>query len=854
MKITKLRLENAAGLYVGSNLNEIEIDFQSSKNSIVLIQGKNAGGKSCLISSLSPFSSTTSLDDRHSLPFIRVGKNGYKEIHFQDHQDSYIIKHYYKATKDTHSVKSYFSLNGKELNENGNVTSFLMLVERYFGITQDTMRLIRLGSNVSSFISLAPSKRKEYIGKLIEEIDLYMKIYKKISNDLKIIKVLMGSNDTNRYNCHISDLVLEKQKLSKIYKNIKSFEVERDSLLIKIDKIKTLEKDFDISELRKKKNEVLSKLNELSSLEEQISHLSKNDLDLDNLHKQRNDLVNNKISIQSGINSYRLSIDSNLKAIERLNATVKKITADNDIKSLANAIEDLRRVISSTDDIVRGFILPHYSSGDLYSVVSKLTSFNQIGNMIFSFGNKPIEIYLKLKRKHQSVDKFLKEQAKRKLSGIPEKELNKILSSLFDDEGIISPNCDSDQFTTCPFFRISRVVNEMKSNIEETYDDETLNYIQILSKNIDNILNEIDGITIQLPDQLKEHLREKSILDNLDNKLSLFKISDFQEYLSLMKHAELYQSNLSRLNDYESKFKLYKSSGIDSQITEINRLENDIVSFKERISSLSTQLKEVDDDIQKIDSLILLVSKYQDGMKYKYTLEEVLKSTEKVLIPLEESSTEKYRLTSNLALIDNNIRSNREDAKGLESRIENYVRLTKEGEKLAKKHSDLNLLLDASSTTKGIPVVYMSAYLGRIQSLANSLLSIIYEDLSLAKFNVTQESFEVPYIKNGILVPDVKYGSQSEIALISMALSFAILTGASSKYNILLLDEIDGGLDEKNRSSFMLMLDRQMEKLQAEQVFMISHNVSGMSEIPVDTIRLDDSVPLNKSQNVIFEI
>ena len=425
MRITKLKLENAAGLYVGSNLDSIELNFNESKNRIILIQGRNTAGKSVLLSSLSPFSGPTSLDDRHSLPFIRVGKNGYKEIHFQDHDDEYVIKHYYKATKDTHSLKSYFSLNGKELNDNGNVTSFLLLVERSFGITTDTMRLIRLGSNVSSFISLAPSKRKEYIGKLIEEIDLYMKIYKKLSNDSKIIKVLMSSNDRNRYNCHISDLVVEKQKLSKLYKNIKSFESGRDSLLVRIEKIKSLEKDFNIDELRNRRNEALSKLNELSSIEEKVSHLSKNDLNLDLLHKRRNELVDNKISIQSSINSYRLSIDSNLKSIERINITVKKITADNDIKSLTNAIEDLRNIINNTDSIIRDFILPDYRSEELFALITKLTSFNQIGNMIYSFGNRPIDLYMKLKNKKQSVDKFLKDQAKLRLNGIPEKELNK---------------------------------------------------------------------------------------------------------------------------------------------------------------------------------------------------------------------------------------------------------------------------------------------------------------------------------------------------------------------------------------------------------------------------------------------
>ena len=167
--------------------------------------------------------------------------------------------------------------------------------------------------------------------------------------------------------------------------------------------------------------------------------------------------MDNKISIQSSINSYRLSIDSNLKSIERINTTVKKITADNDIKSLTNAIEDLRNIINNTDSIIRDFILPNYRSEELFALITRLTSFNQIGNMIYSFGNRPIDLYMKLKNKKQSVDKFLKDQAKLRLNGIPEKELNKILSSLFENDSIISPNCDMEQFSTCPFYRISKV-------------------------------------------------------------------------------------------------------------------------------------------------------------------------------------------------------------------------------------------------------------------------------------------------------------------------------------------------------------------------------------------------------------
>ena len=144
--------------------------------------------------------------------------------------------------------------------------------------------------------------------------------------------------------------------------------------------------------------------------------------------------------------------------------------------------------------------------------------------------------------------------------------------------------------------------------------------------------------------------------------------------------------------------------------------------------------------------------------------------------------------------------------------------------------------------------------LKRIQKLANDLLSLIYDDeFVLASFNVSPETFEVPYIKNGRKIPDIKYASQSEVALATMALSFSLATNASGHYNILLLDEIDAGLDEHNRSSFMKMLYRQMQEINAEQVFIISHNLSQMINIPMDCIKLSDVGIKSKLQNVIYE-
>ena len=66
--------------------------------------------------------------------------------------------------------------------------------------------------------------------------------------------------------------------------------------------------------------------------------------------------------------------------------------------------------------------------------------------------------------------------------------------------------------------------------------------------------------------------------------------------------------------------------------------------------------------------------------------------------------------------------------------------------------------------------------------------------------------------------------STAQKCMISMILSFSILNQSSTKYNIISLDELDGGLDTMNRGFFIELLDKLMSMLQCEQCFIISHN------------------------------
>lgn len=852
MRVTYIKLENVAGLMVGLDRNVLEINFNRAKNIITTIQAPNGSGKSVLLSSISPFASVTSVDERSTLPYIKTGKNGYKEIHYQDGEDEYIIKHYYKASKDTHTVKSYMSLNGEELNENGNVTSFLALVEIHFGLTPEMMRLVRLGTNVNSFITLSPTKRKSYIGQLIDEIDTYLRVHKNVNDDLRVVKVMLQSNSQNLYNCHITDLLSEKSRMKDLTKDIKKAEKYKESVISKISELESLMKTHDINDLRRQKQEAEMSINELQRLRSQVQQMRLSNVQIDQLVRKRADISDTQMNTQAKINSYRISIDNTLVSIERLETALKRITSDNDIQSLVRAINDLRSRISVSDTI-KSFRSEGLTSDQLKDMINKLSSYNKIGQMLYTLGNKPAEIYLRLVKNHQSVDKYLKDQAS-KASKLNKSSIMIMLDSFFGEDGIITPNCTS-LYEECPYYRISELLSELKDQIDDAVDDEDLRSIQIIARNLDMIMNDVDTMSSTLlPESIRDVVNNNTMMDRFKHKQPLFDMSGMYDYMTLVSTYEDYIDNTNRLKQYERQLSMYRKSGAETHLQEIRQLRDNIQFYQDNIRTLTSQVASLSNQLDEIDRQIAIITKLQDAEKHERLYTSSLESASKLLSPLESAESELRDLRYKLTTIRSSIESLQHEHKSIETKLAEYDRLTKERDELTKKNDDLSIILEAVSTRKGIPVVYMQKYLGSIQKLTNDLLDLTYDgELQIAEFHVTQDTFEIPYIKNGTMIPDVKYASQSEIALITMALSFALSNKASGAYNILLLDEVDAGLDDHNRSAFLRMLQMQMDALKSEQVFMVSHNLSQMSNLPTDCIMLTgESTRSTRLQNVIY--
>ena len=159
------------------------------------------------------------------------------------------------------------------------------------------------------------------------------------------------------------------------------------------------------------------------------------------------------------------------------------------------------------------------------------------------------------------------------------------------------------------------------------------------------------------------------------------------------------------------------------------------------------------------------------------------------------------------------------------------------------KHDSVNgrykVIAEATSSTKGKPVLAIRDIVENGLSLTNRLLDIMYDgEIELLEPVIDETSFTLPFRCGSHTSSDIRYGSQSESTLLSLALEMA-LSASLSQYNVCLIDEVDAYLDPVMHSSYLMMLQETMATLKMEQLFLISHSVQpGQYDHIVETIDL----------------
>lgn len=921
MKILYLRLKNSAGIYAGTGRREITIDFNKSNNNMIMLFGGNGSGKSTILSSLNPFNSTT--NDERSQFYIKdtdgekeihykLDKDVYIIKHFTSDKNktkSYITKISYKTyleklkTMDPINIYKY----GEELNDNGGVITFKEFIKNKFGIDEEFFKISRIGSNVTNFIDLSTANRKKYISTFLPNIDSYLSAYNTVSDKFKILKKeidfisdeILKIDDKDTLSNKIKETKVLLEEVNSNYEETLKRETDLKT------KIRMLDEDGDLeahqfknyyklayesfkSVFEKSVNESTDEetteeyFNELTN-EFKIINDKLNKLNLECIERERSlnevqDLIDKKESQIK--NSDRIDVDELNELIESKN---------NEINEYENEINELN---ISDSDFTNEFI--HYSDNlfDKINIIKKYDDIiNKIKNFFSSLNIDELEKLTTFNDKN-SYDKFINELMikENNLSNTRNnfmelKVLYNSQESNLDKLEILNKRPESCKTDNCPFIKDALKYKNLKEEINDTKQ-------QLISAKevIDNLSKEIEYYK-SIKSKMEQLINSLSWNDNIINEyFTLFENNisynssdkyafidyiykkynnnDFKKQCELDKYI-IKEKNISYINDIKNDLtRLNEKIGysktvndildnLNKELNELNTRKEDIV--KEYTSVINQQKEtkvketELQDKINKYDNYKENKIQYE---KYKTLYEAVQNKLDRINEYKQNyiyANSEKKRLKEEVDRLTNDVNKLNSEL----IRLENY---TDRKKNLEDNFTNVSLIKEALNPTKGIPVYFIQNYLDKTKLITNKLLDISQKGKMAINFEISDKDFFIKvYKNNGDILEDIKEASQGEVALVTLSLSLALIEQSTSKYNIFLLDELDGALDYKNRRSFLDMIETQMKSLNSEQVFIISHNQE-FENYPIDMILLSGNNINTKdkefmsNKNVLFSL
>ena len=598
------------------------------------------------------------------------------------------------------------------------------------------------------------------------------------------------------------------------------------------------------------RNQILKKLTDLgikdiNSIEEFLKYIEQqisiskstianNSFQVSNLLSQReiefNDLKNKQIRLDSLQSDYNyLDIKNAMNQSQKIVSNYEKIFNEMGLKNISlitkteydSAMESLKYLKDLSSNLLSLYNISdlEYVINNIEYISSELTKTDKIKNEI----------------------DYLKSEKERLFS---------LISIYISKQDIIDelnnrPNeCKID---TCPYIKsaleasiqyprkeLEKLQKENENNKKSNYLNK-LNIFREILISVLSIKRELDSkinFILKLP--VKRDFKE-TFFNRILSYDSFDDITKLYGYIDCGNMIEEYKLAKSQLDKYQSEYKLYEAKNniiesilidIESLTKKVDKMALDIETINNSTSDLEIKLREYEDVKIKISNLL---SKINDDLKPS---EEREKELLKIKDSLDVNSNEIEILHDNLNTLNNNLASVNSDIKGLSSEKEkiNHSIILLEQYKIelqdySNKYSKIEKIKYYSSPSTGIQTLFMQLYMNKIISTANSLLSLLFDgEFILQPFIINENEFRIPCIGSGLLHDDISSMSTAQKCMISMILSFSILNQSSTRYNIILLDEIDGGLDTINRGLFIELLDNLMNMLHCEQCFMISHN------------------------------
>lgn len=831
MRILYLRLKNFSMILTGLNALDIQIDFSKAKNKIILLEGPNGIGKTTIMSTIHPFATNGTFDIRNEVSLIIEGEEGYKEIHIQDGSDIYVIKHFYYPNKDTHTSKSYIEKNGIELNENGNVTSFKDIVKDELDLEIDYLKLIRLGSNVKGFIDLKSTDRKAFMSKILSEVDIFLRLHKKISKDITAVKSVLSHNIDKIKKLGIDDLDMVQKEI----------EVTRSSIVDLNKNLMTMNEKWAIC------NHELSKLPDGKTLNSMLKDTQKDyqtklrliektnigDVDVNSIIKELESKINNTAQKLSILNEkillYKNQLNDYISNKKTLMVELDKESTKEDVSSLESMIKNLTSFVEKSDVVFRDF-KPEYNKNELETAISVIYTNQRALDITYEFGEKPVKKVIKLMRKEHSVQEFVSNKLNVISSNKMKANSNYVFERLLKKFPILYPNCGDSSCGVFKFWKEFKSIIDQK-NIDDVdiETEEFYNYMNLAYTNIKRVFYSFGDnkeLFMKMPLDIQEMLKLDKIYEHISKTEIIYDRDILYDQLTRITEYDIYLDKKNELKKYKDELEIKKNSSNKKMLLmQLNTINTQIEDIYAKLKELSDEEVTLDSTLDKLNSDYKDYSSAKIYMDEKDNIELSITEYTNQLKSVNELETNIGYLEHDHSMTELDLDKQIRKVSNLEFKCNEYNTLSEELRNLRDEYEEMNNIKDALSSKEGIPLLYINIYLRRTKEIANELLDIVYNgDMYIKSLKAKEDKFPIPYYKNNQLIKDIAMASQGERSIASLSLSFALSCQNLSKYNIMLLDELDSTLDTNNRKLFIKILEKQMEFVDSEQVFLISHN------------------------------
>jgi hypothetical protein len=884
MRITYIRLENYIGIYNGRGDDVLEIDLSQNVNPIVIIRGTNGSGKSTLLKSLTPIN-----DDSNA---IVPGVTGRKVIRYLHNGITYEIEYVHPVDKEgkrkqTKAQVYKYGPNGKEeLNPTWNVSSAKDIIYSLFNLDSNFLALSQLSSEDRGLADKRPAERKSFVSSIISGIEAYNAMYKIISKKHSMYKSLIQSLTAkiNRIG-NKEDLDL---RYNTITKQVSQAISDRDASIQRIAMLRAKLDENNAEKLLEEYTKIRDKY-ELNKKERVLLANS-----LSQYYKDRTSNIYTVEERAKFIRDEEMELSENKAKLPQWEESYK--TASNEYSSCELKIADINTEINKKKSRLETFIDADFSEeefGRYNEAVDNLKAIeNDIDKLDYRIDNK--SEYDRLKElfdmmnnfsyaimdryefiTREDVDTLVTRNSSfyentlatitKEIEACTKERISteadmRFYESLVDKTKNLELKPKDCKFTDCVFIveaieaekkkpkdalvKLSSKLKKLEEELKELNDNlhltneaksfmDKLEALQVVFESNTSYLSKIgaDGIWKEFIESITNNTTAKFLEEYIYRATNSYNLLEAKESVSkivdsLKESAIKYNANKTIIDEI--------NGDIERMEAERNGYERDLNIAYENMGNYSALRDEYDclireaetnlphlDKIQEIDLEMRELEKKANESKAKRDLIKELNA--KIL----EESAVAERCKDNY----NELIAQRDDIAHNKILIDEYH---KEMQEYTDNYERIEAIKYYVSPNTGIQTIFIGAYMNDIMVKANELASCIFGgEFVIQPFVINETEFRIPCLGSGLMNDDISSMSTSQICMLSMIISFAILANASTDYNILKLDEIDGGLDTENRIQFITLLGNLISMVGCEQCFLISHNMEYSDRVSV---------------------